>query len=270
VQAADAKPVTTGPQSIEAMRVSPDGQWLVFDSDRTGNVELYKLKLDGESEPVQLTSTPANEYWPVWSPNGSEIAFHSARSGPRALFVMKADGSGERQITSVANDAFIGDWSPDGHSIVFTLRSPTTEELYLTSRDAAGRWESKRIADAAQVRCVRWTRDGKSIVFLDGARALATMAPDGTGRRILADSAALHGKPRWIAVGRAPSVVYVGTGQLESRQVWAVSLSGAPPRLVASNSGQVSRRDEFDTDGRRLFFTVSTVESDVYIIDLKR
>ena len=39
--------VTTGNETIEAVDVSPDGRWLVFDSDRSGNFDLYVMSVGG-------------------------------------------------------------------------------------------------------------------------------------------------------------------------------------------------------------------------------
>lgn len=55
VPAAQAQPITSGNQAIEALAVSPDGAWLAFDSDRSGNHDIYKVPIAG-GDPIQLTS----------------------------------------------------------------------------------------------------------------------------------------------------------------------------------------------------------------------
>jgi hypothetical protein len=49
-------------------------------------------------------------------------------------------------------------------------------------------------------------------------------------------------------------------------------LKGGAPRLVLRfpDLATQPRRFEFDTDGRRLFFTVATDESDVWLMQLKK
>jgi len=37
--------------------VSPDGEWLVFDTDRFGNQDIFKRPIDGGDE-IQLTNDP--------------------------------------------------------------------------------------------------------------------------------------------------------------------------------------------------------------------
>jgi len=41
-----AVPVTSGNQVIERVSVSSDGRWLLYDSDRSGNAEIYRQRLD--------------------------------------------------------------------------------------------------------------------------------------------------------------------------------------------------------------------------------
>lgn len=45
---------------------SPDGEWIVFQSDRDGNAEIYLMRADG-SNPVRLTNNSAIDTNPVWS-----------------------------------------------------------------------------------------------------------------------------------------------------------------------------------------------------------
>ena len=90
---AEARAVTTGDQTIEAVDVSRDGRWLVFNSDRSGSWEIYKMPAIG-GEAIQLTTDAAGAFSPAWSPDGHQIAFHSMRSGNRDLYTMAADGSG--------------------------------------------------------------------------------------------------------------------------------------------------------------------------------
>ena len=43
--------VTTGNQTVEGMTLSPDGRWLYFDSDRSGNADIYRMPLGGGERP---------------------------------------------------------------------------------------------------------------------------------------------------------------------------------------------------------------------------
>src|SRR5688572_2305545 len=108
-----ARQVTSAGERIEMPSVSPDGQWLAFDSDRNGNSDIYKVRTDGTGL-EQLTHDAADDFRPMWSPDGRRIAFHSWRGGTRDVFVMESDGSGEKVIVGGPSHEFTDGWSPDG------------------------------------------------------------------------------------------------------------------------------------------------------------
>jgi hypothetical protein len=58
-----ANQITTGNQAVEGMSVSPDWRWLYFDSDRSGNTDIYRMPVTG-GEPEQLTTDPADDFLP--------------------------------------------------------------------------------------------------------------------------------------------------------------------------------------------------------------
>lgn len=96
---------------------------VIFDSDRTGNHELYSCKPDG-TDIVQLTSHPAMDRSPRWSPDGRKFLFHSDRNfGIFGLFSANADGSNVRPLVTAGvlggnKPAEHGAcWSPDGTQI---------------------------------------------------------------------------------------------------------------------------------------------------------
>ena len=53
---------------------------IVFQSNRTGNADIYTMNPDGSNR-VQLTTTPSEDVDPRWSPDGTRIVFASDRTG---------------------------------------------------------------------------------------------------------------------------------------------------------------------------------------------
>ena len=47
---------------------SPDGKKIAFDSDRSGNLDIWRMKAADGSNPVRLTSDPAIDIEPSWQP----------------------------------------------------------------------------------------------------------------------------------------------------------------------------------------------------------
>ena len=63
----DQRPLVVGQGEIRLPRFSPDGQWILFASDRDGDFDLYAVSLDGR-ELRRLTDDPADDYSPDWQP----------------------------------------------------------------------------------------------------------------------------------------------------------------------------------------------------------
>lgn len=80
--------------------VSPDGQQIVFMSNRDGNHEIYVMNIDG-SNPRRLTFNEVRDSTPTWSPDGSQILFTSNdpnTEGERNLYLINKDGTGLRKF----------------------------------------------------------------------------------------------------------------------------------------------------------------------------
>jgi TolB protein len=102
---------------------SPDGRWLTYTGQRDGELDVYKISVDGGDE-VRLTSARGVDDGPEFSPDGAYIYFNSSRSGRMQVWRMRPDGSEQRQIT---NDGF-NNWfphvSPDGEWIAYIAFPP--------------------------------------------------------------------------------------------------------------------------------------------------
>lgn len=103
--------------------VSPDGRWVAFSLSKDGNVEIYKMRIDGtELTRLTRTHTKVNDCSPTWSPDGREIAFTSDRRGHPQIYIMKADGTGLRRLSVEGGYNTSPDWSPRGDLIAFSSR----------------------------------------------------------------------------------------------------------------------------------------------------
>ncbi|MGZ4380967.1 MAG: TolB family protein [Gaiellaceae bacterium] len=79
---------------------SPDGKKLAFESDRSGNDEIYVMNL-ATLRVTNLTRNPARDSDPTWSPDGQSIAFASERDGNSEIYVMSAaTGGNQTRLTN--------------------------------------------------------------------------------------------------------------------------------------------------------------------------
>jgi len=102
---------------------SPDGRWLVYTGERSGELDVYKISAAGGEE-IRLTTAPGLDDGPEYTPDGAYIYFNSSRSGRMQLWRMRPDGTAQEQVT---NDGF-NNWfphiSPDGQWIVYLAFPP--------------------------------------------------------------------------------------------------------------------------------------------------
>jgi len=157
----DLRPLAPAPGSYNAeATISKDG-WMVFTSTRDGDLDLYKMRLDG-SGLTRLTSTPGYDGGAFFSADGKRIVWRASRPAPgqeldeyRALlarklvrprrleiWVMNADGSDPRQVTSLGAASFAPFFHPDGRRILFAsnVRDPRGPnfDIYMVNDDGGG------------------------------------------------------------------------------------------------------------------------------------
>jgi len=80
-QKGDPRNITRSPESREIFPAwSPDGEWIAYLSDRTGEYELYLKKQDGSGEALRITHDGGcYRYQPLWSPDGRKLLFSDKR-----------------------------------------------------------------------------------------------------------------------------------------------------------------------------------------------
>ena len=91
---------------------SPDGKWIAYNSDATGENELYVRSQDGKGDPVQLTSGADTYYYAMkWSPDSKKLAWSDRLQRLRYVDVAS------KAVTQIDQDKFgeieVFNWSPD-------------------------------------------------------------------------------------------------------------------------------------------------------------
>ncbi|HKQ74121.1 MAG TPA: protein kinase [Blastocatellia bacterium] len=98
---------------------SPDGNKIVFTSDRSGHPEIWVCESDG-SNPIRLTSfNGPSAGSPRWSPDGRQIAFDCTAAGTRDIYVVSVEGGPSRRLTTEPSEDVRPSWSRDGRWIYF-------------------------------------------------------------------------------------------------------------------------------------------------------
>ncbi|MGC8738038.1 MAG: TolB family protein [Candidatus Hydrogenedens sp.] len=110
-------------------QVSPKGSSLVFETNESGDREIYYLGRRGISN---ISNHHSADWNPVWSPNGEWIAFESFRHGRRGIYRVFPETARVFPLVISANyDAWSPAWSPDSHWICFVSNISGKPQLFL-------------------------------------------------------------------------------------------------------------------------------------------
>lgn len=193
---------------------SPDGKWIVFCSERSGNPDLYALDLEHPGAPRALTRDRFMEAAPAFTPDGKSLLFVSDRDGNADIFTMPFDpanpGAAERMqnLTHSLGGDYRPSVSPDGKTIVFSSDRDSFK-IFLEDKTGSRGFETEIYAmdiNGSHLRRLTntdrtenkpfqfndngspiWSADGRSIYFYanrdDTRHRIWSMDADGSNQR---------------------------------------------------------------------------------------
>lgn len=185
---------------------SPDGQQLVFDSDRSGYSELYIMSADGNT-PKALTDGPGQNTEPNWSPDGQWIAYLCGQGGATRICVVSPDGQPAGEPIAGTTPA----WSPDGQRLAFLCFYNNHSDICTTWPDGSG---IVNLTDSlADEHSPAWSPDGGWLAFVSNRGddielyKVCVTCPNEAGEVRLTDEPRFTGWPAWSPGGE--QVAYV-------------------------------------------------------------
>lgn len=125
----DAKRLTNNSYYDAEVSVSPNGEWILFTRQTEGNLDLWKMRPDG-NEQTQITHTPDwQEGGAFYMPDSRTIIYRAwekskqkKRGMPMTIFTIKDDGTDTRQITTDDGTNWAPHPAPNGKDFVFVKK----------------------------------------------------------------------------------------------------------------------------------------------------
>lgn len=216
----DARNLTSSPGVMDRDPAwSPDGQWVAWFSDESGEYELYIRDALGRGAPrkIRLEDKPTFYSDPRWSPDSRKIAYADAHLH---LWYVDID---EKKPVKVATDRYLypsGDrapaWSPDGKWLAYTNRLPNYLGAVFVYSLAEGK--STQITDGMS--------DAQNPVFDKGGKYLYFSASTDSGPSL------------------EPDIHSIGVSETRSLYLAVLSKEDASPFAPESDEEKAPKKDE--------------------------
>lgn len=164
---------------------SPDGQWVAFWSDRSGEYELYLQDPELKKEAVQLTERGKGfGYQPYWSPDSKSLAFVDETN---TIYVVDVESKKAKAIDNYhwnighgSRYSFPLSWSPDSRWLAYSKGLDNTHDAIILCEletDEKHQVSSGFYNDSYPV----FSEDGKYLYFLSRRNMSAAYSQMGDG-----------------------------------------------------------------------------------------
>lgn len=143
---------------------SPDGSALYFQSDASGDDQLWRVALSG-GDPVQISRAPGGISGFLLSPDGANVALWADRPvGAKTLDDQKADAPADAGSGRVYDQLFVRHWDKwsDGQRSQIFVMPVAGGPAVSVMGDLVGDAPSKPFGGAEEI---AWSRDGRTLFF---------------------------------------------------------------------------------------------------------
>ncbi len=151
---------------------SPDGHWIAYFSDESGEYELHLRSQDGtQLKKLSLGDPPSYFYEPIWSPDSKKIAYTDKRLN--GWYIDLANGKPVKVDTNYYESpqhTLDPSWSPDSKWLTYTKQLPShMRAVFVYSLDSG---KASQVTDGmSDTRFAAFDRNGKYLYFTASTNA---------------------------------------------------------------------------------------------------
>lgn len=252
------KNLTNHPSDDRYASYSPGGNQILFESNRSGNWDLYVMNADGKMV-RQITRDSSEDRRPSWHPDGDQILFESNRSGKFQLYTANLFNDKVKAIRLPANsgDPIFARYSPDGSSIAYSLKLQG-DSSKLVVIDVFGNLKAYLADYGFRTFYPRWSPNGKQLLFFSRHETgnqddeIYTINIDGTGKKRLTHWPKHNFCPSWSPDGS--QIAYVQSMEGSRPEIYIMKVNGLDNKRLTNNE-KGDTLPNWSPDGTKLLVT---------------
>ena len=255
---------------------SADGKSIVFSTDFTGRLNLWKIPAQG-GWPVQMTQSEELQIGALYSPDGKWIVFQADKGGNEQydIYSIPAAGGATENLTNtpeISEEPV--EFSRDGNSLLITYKPKTASSADVAIMD----WHSRKVRNLTQESSADhlWQRgffspDGREIF---ATRVEASFQDASVWKIDVATGAKTEltphtGKDRTFVDDISPDgkTLLVGADEDGQPNVAQIDLATGKKTFV-THTGWEAQAGQFSPDGKLFTYTLnSDGQSTVYVVE---